>query len=171
MARIKRPVKGSRVLVKLPQITRKKPGTTTQLPIIVKMKVSHVKLLGLTQLKANDPLFFGTFPTTGNGFAKGAKYVKNIGGFRTKSFRFVGEKLWKLTEETEDAQGQDKTQEVELRTISIGFPGGVSFYEVLNWVNAQSATFKSNLAFIITPAGRRFAYVDGGETNIGNDGT
>lgn len=163
MALINRAVRSGRILTKISEITRpKKVGATkVQVPIIVKMKRSHARLLGQTQIQSNDEALYGTFG--GAGTNSGKRFLKNIGGYRSSSFKFVGEKPWDIQETKVNLDGTTTTTTVQVKSISIGFPGGVASHEVIAWVNSKNSTFRNNLLAIITPNGRRFAYTDASE--------
>lgn len=163
MALIKRPVKSGRILTKITQITRKQ-GTglgATQVPIVVSMKRSHARLMGQQQMLSTDPLFYGVFGGTGTNAGK--KFVKNIGGYRAVSFTFQAETTFTVRETTINQDGTSTDTDVQIKTISIGFPTGVSVWEVIDWVNSKDSTFRQNLKAIITPDGRRFPYIDAAE--------
>lgn len=165
----KSPLKGTRIRVKITQITRMRkdpaPATTKSAkPIIVLMKRSHAKLLGLQQMTSNDPLLVGTKKQKINGVTTDVKYFRKVGGFKSKSYTFVGEKKWKLTQSVEQPDLTEKDTEVTRKTISIGFPDGVSIVELFAWLGTLPAAFRDNLDYVRTPAGVKVPYVDSSET-------
>ncbi len=148
------PARSNRQYYKIPEITvtRNVSGTPTDEPIIVFMKKSHADLLSLEPIEADDPIWDGEFGGTGDNAGKA--YLRRLGGYKQLSYTLVAEDKFTLTVNTAD--GQD-TEEVEFKSIGIGFPRGVSAIEFKNWIQANDAA--DQIAAFVTPDGRRFPLV------------
>lgn len=156
-------VKSSRVLVKIDQIKvkRGKGATATQEPVIVKMKDSHRVFLSLPQLDGDDPIFQGTF--AGSGPNTGKKYLRNLGGFRERSFTLIAKSSFQMEDTTRNPDGSNTVTLKAFRSISIGFPRGVSVVEFFNWMRGLDTDVVSQISYIRTPNGRRVDF-----TNVDN---
>ena len=156
-------VRSPRILVKIDQVTvrRKKAGAAVQEPVIVKMKASHAELLGLIGLDGDDEILQGTFG--GDSLNKDFKYLRNLGGFRAKSFTLVAKTSFQMTNTVKNPDGTDTTTFVPFRTIDIGFPSGVKVVEVFNWLRGLEQDVTSQIAYIRTPNGRKVDF-----TNVDN---
>lgn len=156
-------VKSSRVLVKIPEIKvkRGKGQTATQEAVIVKMKNSHRVLLSLVTLDGDDPILQGTF--VGAGTNVGKKYLRNLGGFRERAFTLVSKTSFKMEDTVKNPDGTNTVTLKPFRSISIGFPKGVSVVEVYNWLRGLDPDVVKQIAYIRTPNGRRVDF-----TNVDN---
>lgn len=142
-----------------PDVIDKLPGDTlpqTTRSIIVKMKEGIGKYLGLIPAAYNDPIFDGIF--AGDGLNQGAKYRKNIGGYRDASYTLISETLFSIEEKFYDKAlltGDTvlETRTTNFKTVSIGFPKGHSVNEVITWL-ATLENFDNILA-VRTPSGKR----------------
>lgn len=145
------PARSPRRLYKIDEITvtRNVGGTPTEEPIVVKMKRSHAKLIGLTPIPADDPIWEGTFG--GSGENAGKKYHRNLGGFRERSYTLVANTGNPYQLEVTGDDGELTT--ADFKTISIGFPKGCSVIEFFNWIKELPIALETQA--IITPAGRR----------------
>lgn len=131
------------------------PGGTepkTTKAVYAKMKISIGDFLGLVPLAATDAAFQGTFKP--GGMNAGAKYYRNIGGFREAAYTIeakttfaVNERVYSKTTKTTTIVANN------FKTLSIGFPKGHSVTEFLAWIqtNAKIAQIRA----VITPKGRR----------------
>lgn len=142
----------------LPDVIDKLPGDTTpqtRTAIVVKMKEGIGDYFGLKPVPWNDPIFDGVFK--GDGLNKGAKFRKNIGGYKDASYTLISETLFNIQEKyyDKDLLGKDvlETPKTDFKTISIGFPVGHSVNEVITWL-ATLDNFDNILA-VRTPAGKR----------------
>ena len=155
-------VRSPRILVKVDPVTvrRKRQGEFVQESVVVKMKASHAAFLGLTGLDGDDPILQGTFGgTAGN---KDFKFLRNLGGFRAKSFSLVARTSFQMENTVKNPDGTDTVSLVPFRTIDIGFPSGVKVVEVYNWLRGLDQDITQQIAYIRTPAGRKvdFTSVD-----------
>lgn len=138
-----------------PAIIDNLPGGTepkTTRPLYCKMKRAIGNYFGLTALASDDIAFQGTF--TGNGLNKGLKYYKNIGGFREQSFKLIPVTTFTVTEIVfNKGTGQYSNVNTNFKSMSIGFPKGMSVTEFLAWLNLLPGS--ANVDGIVTPKGRR----------------
>lgn len=164
-------VKSPRILVKIPEVTvtRKRQGQKVDEPVIVKMKASHAKLLGLAGLDGDDPILQGTFG--GEGENKDYKFLRNLGGFRAKAFTLIARTSFSMENTVKNEDGTDTIDEVPFRSIDIGFPSGVKVVEVYNWLRGLDAEIRDLIGYIRTPQGRKvdFTNVDNSGSNAGPD--
>jgi hypothetical protein len=157
------PISGPRKLYKIEQIKVGESTTGTGgRAIVVKMKEPIAKYFGLPQLAYDDPLLIGTFGGTGPN--AGYKFVKRIGGFRHQSFRLVANTSFFITERVRLPLGFGAPIIRTYRSISIGFPVGISVREFINWIASTDKVNK--IAYIVTPRGVSFpisadSYADG----------
>jgi hypothetical protein len=148
------PVSGPRKLYKIEEIQVGESATGTGgRPIIVRMKEPIAKWFGLTQLAYDDPLLIGTFGGTGTN--AGYKYVKKLGGFRHESYRIVANTNFIVTERLKLPLGYGAPLPKIYRSLSIGFPKGISVREFINWIASTDKVDK--IAYIVTPRGVSFA--------------
>lgn len=163
------PISGPRKLYKIDEIkVGENAAGTGGRSIVVKMKEPIAKYFGLTQLAYDDPLLIGTFGGTGPN--AGFKYVKRLGGFRHQSFRLVANTSFFITERVRLPLGFGAPIIKTYRSISIGFPLGVSVREFINWIASTDKI--SKIAYIVTPRGVSFpispdSYADGEGGNNG----
>jgi hypothetical protein len=155
-------VRSPRILVKIDRITvrRGKGANATQEPVVVKMKASHAQFLDLNAIDGDDPLLMGTFVgTAGNG---GFHYLRNLGGFRARSFTLVAKTAFQMANTVKNANGTDTVTNVPFRSIDIGFPSGVKVIEFYNWLRSLDVAITSQIGYIRTPNGRKvdFTRVD-----------
>ena len=139
----------------VPNVIDNLPGNTevkTFKPIYCKMKVAIGDYFGLVALASNDIAFQGTFG--GAGLNKGAKYFKNIGGFREDSFKLHAKTKFTISQYV-TTKGSPEVTKVskDFATLSIGFPKGVSVTELLAWLT--TLTNSTNVIAVSTPNGRR----------------
>lgn len=141
-----------------PDVIDKLPGDTlpqTTTSIVVKMKEGIGDYFGLTPAAWNDPIFSGIFG--GNGLNTGAKYRRNVGGFRDASYTLIADGLFSIEEKYYEDNLLGKptliTETKDFKTMSIGFPIGHSVNEVIAWL-ATLDNFDTILA-LRTPAGKR----------------
>lgn len=144
------PVRSSRRLYKIEEITVLRPGggTPVEEPIVVKMKQSHADLLGLEPIPSDDPIWIGTFG--GSGSNAGKKYHRNLGGFRERAYTLIAQTEFTVNERDSAGTG---TVASEFKTLTIGFPRGASVNEVFLWL--KDLPVAAQTAAIISPAGRR----------------
>lgn len=125
---------------------------TTVKPIYCKMKVAIGNYFGLVALKSDDIAFQGTFK--GSGLNAGTKYYKNIGGYRFESYKLIPAQKFTINELIFDtATGGYTTSPRDFKSMSIGFPKGMSVTELLAWLITltKSATVRA----VVTPKGRK----------------
>ncbi len=159
-------VKSPRILVKIPQVTvtRRREGAKVDEPVVVKMKASHAKLLGLTGLDGDDPILQGTFGgAAGN---SNYKFLRNLGGFRAKAFTLIAKTSFSMDSITKNADGTDTVTQEPFRSIDIGFPAGVKVVEVYNWLRGLEGAIRDQIGYIRTPQGRKVDF-----TNVNNSPT
>lgn len=147
------PIKGPRKLYKIDEITigGNKAGTTGR-AIVVKMKEPIGNLLGLTAMANDDADLVGTFGGTGPN--AGYKYIKRIGGYRHQSFILVASKEFKVTEQIRSLAGITGPVKKKFKSISIGFPKGVTVYQLVRWL--ADTDIGDDISHIITPRGVSF---------------
>ena len=148
------PISGPRKLYKIAdiQVGEDAAGSGGR-PIIAKIKEPIGDFLGLTPLAWNDPELVGTFGgTAGN---QGFKYIRRLGGFRHSSFKLVAKTQFTITEIVRDDQGDYSTTTNKYKSMSIGFPKGVSVHEFVSWIGGNSKL--SEISYIVTPAGVSFS--------------
>lgn len=157
------PISGPRKLYKIDQIQvgENALGAGGR-AIIVKMKEPIAKWFGLTQLAYDDPILRGTFG--GVGPNAGFKYTKRLGGFRHQSFKLVANTRFFITERERLLLGFGLPVVKAYRSMSIGFPYGVSVHEFIDWIGGTGKV--SKIAYIVTPRGVSFpisadSYSDG----------
>lgn len=157
------PISGPRKLYKIDEIkVGEGPTGTGGRAIIVKMKEPIAKWFGLTQLSYDDPILRGTF--SGVGTNAGYTYTKRLGGFRHQSFKLVANTSFFITERVRLPLGFGAPIIKTYKSISIGFPIGVSVHEFINWIASTGKV--SKIAYIVTPRGVSFpmsadSYLDG----------
>lgn len=131
------------------------PGGTepkTTKPVYCKMKISIGDFLGFTPLLSSDPIFIGTFKA--GGLNAGAKYFKNIGGFREASYKVVSKGTFTINERVYDKTTKTtSTIAKNFKSFSIGFPKGHSVVEFITWLKTSSKI--GLIQAVITPKGRR----------------
>lgn len=131
------------------------PGGTepkTTKPVYAKMKISTAEFLGLTPLASDNPAFQGTFGP--GGLNAGAKYYKNIGGFREASYTIESKTTFSVNERIYNPATKTTTIVAKnFKSLSIGFPKGHSVTEFLAWI--KTTTKIGNIQAVITPKGRR----------------
>lgn len=156
-------VRSPRILVKIDEVTvrRKRAGVNVQESVVVKMKQSHALLLGLEPLDGDDPILQGEFG--GDSLNKDFKFLRNLGGFRARSFSLVARTSFSMRNIVKNSDGTDTITNVPFRSIDIGFPAGVKIVEVFNWLRGLSPEVVSQIAFIRTPNGRKVDF-----TNVDN---
>lgn len=98
---------------------------------------------------------------------KGRKFIRRIGGFRFASFTFIGKKKLKIKEQFYEADGDLKEEDKELKSFDIGFPKGVTVNEVFDWVKTWSKV--SEIRRVRTPAGASYPINFGGGDSGGDD--
>lgn len=149
------PVRSPRLLYKIAGVTidRDGAGTGVAEPVIVKMKESHGRLLGLSPIDSNDPIFYGTFATGPNA---GKTYLRNLGGFREASYRLVARNGFSVTEIFFDASNNRVERLVKKKSVDIGFPKGHSANEIVSWLRGLPVA--DEIDAVIMPSGRRFAF-------------
>jgi hypothetical protein len=129
------------------------PQTTTS--IIIKMKEGIGQYFGLSPVAYNDPIFNGVF--AGNGLNKGAKYRRNVGGFKDAAYTLIANELFSIEEKyyEDNLLGKPtlRTESKDFKTMSIGFPIGHTVHEVITWL-ATLENFDTILA-LRSPAGKR----------------
>jgi hypothetical protein len=155
-------VKSPRVLVKIDEITVKRGSgdDAKQEPVVVKMKASHAKFLGIEALDGDDPILQGKFAgTEGNG---GYRYLRNLGGFRARAYTLIAKSSFAMEETPTLVLGVPTTIPRSFKSISIGFPSGVKVIEVYNWLRGLDDSVTGKIGYIRTPAGRKvdFTTVD-----------
>lgn len=157
-------VKSSRVLVKINEIKVKRGtgASATQEPVIVKMKDSHRVFLSLLTLDGDDPILQGTFG--GSGSNAGKKYMRNLGGFRERSFTLVAKSTFKMEDTVKNPDGTNTVTLKPFRSIDIGFPKGVAVVEFFNWLRSLDPDVVNQISYIRTPNGRRIDF-----TNVDNN--
>lgn len=157
-------VRSSRVLVKIDAIKVKRGtgASASQEAVVVKMKDSHRVFLSLVPLDGDDPILQGTFG--GSGPNAGKKYLRNIGGFRERSFTLVAKTSFQMEDTVKNKDGTNTVSLKPFRSIDIGFPRGVSVIEVFNWLRSQDPDVVAQISYIRTPAGRRVDF-----TNVDNN--
>lgn len=144
------PIKGARKLYKIPEITvGENAAGTGGRAIIAKIKEPVAELLGLTEIPYNDPDLIGTF--SGTGPNAGFKYRKRLGGYRQASFKIVAKTEFEVLEQIRDESGDTILSEKKYKSISIGFPKGVSVREFVNWIGSKAIV--SQVSYIVTPSG------------------
>jgi hypothetical protein len=144
------PVRSSRKLYKIDEITVKRTNVTPAIEeaIVVKMKASHAGLLGLTPLESDDPIFVGSVAASGDRPAY--TYLRNLGGFRERAYTLEAIDTFEVTER--DATGEADTVS-EYKTLTIGFPRGASVLEVYNWI--RGLPIAGQVAALVSSNGRR----------------
>ncbi len=144
------PISGPRKLYKIDEI---KVGESADgvggRSIVVKMKEPIAKWFGLEPLAYDDPILRGEFAGTGSN--AGYTYIKRIGGFRHQSFTLVANTSFFITERERLPLGFGLPVVKTYRTMSIGFPIGVSVHEFIDWV--ASTEKLSKISRIVTPRG------------------
>lgn len=156
------PIRGDRILVKIEEITRTIPGegeTTTEVPIIVKMKRGIATYLNLEEIPLDDPLFLGTFAS---GVNEGKKFIKRIGGFRFASYTFIAKSKFSITEQYFDDSNEFVEENNDFKSFSIGFPKGHTVNEMFDWIKTWSNI--NQVRRIRTPSGISYP------VNFGNGG-
>ncbi len=147
------PVRGSRKLYKIPEIqVGETAGGTGGRPVVVKMKEPIADFLNLTPMAYNDPELIGTFG--GSGSNAGYKYIKRVGGFRYNSFKIVANTQFLISEIVKRADGTYGVESNNFRSISIGFPRGVSVREFVYWLG--STGIAGEVSHVVTPSGVSF---------------
>lgn len=156
-------VRSSRILVKIDQVTvkRGKGATATDEPVVVKMKASHSTFLSLVPLDGDDPILQGKFGGTGSN--KDYKFLRNLGGFRARSFSLIAKTSFQMENTVKNPDGTDTVTLKPFRSIDIGFPQGVKVVEVYNWLRGLDPDVVAQIAYIRTPNGRKVDF-----TNIDN---
>jgi hypothetical protein len=156
-------VKSPRILVKISQVTvtRRRNGVRVDEPVVVKMKASHAKLLGLTGLDGDDPILQGKFG--GDAGNKDFKFLRNLGGFRAKAYTLIAKTSFSMDSITKNPDGTDTVTKEPFRSIDIGFPSGVKVVEVYNWLRGLEASVREQIGYIRTPNGRKVDF-----TNVNN---
>lgn len=145
------PVRGSRQLYKIPTIkVGEEANGTGGREIVVKMKEPIAKYLGLTPMRWDDEALTGTFG--GTGLNQNYKYVKRVGGYRAASFTIVAKRQFQITEIIRDNSGNYTNRNKNFRSLSIGFPRGVSVHEFLKWIGANAKA--NEIDHIVTPSGK-----------------
>ena len=124
------------------------------------MKASHAQLLGLNALDGDDPILQGKFG--GDSLNKDFHFLRNLGGFRARSFSLIAKTSFSMKNTVKNADGTDTVSNVPFRSIDIGFPSGVKIVEVFNWLRGLGEEVTSQIAYIRTPNGRKvdFTTVD-----------
>ncbi len=141
------PIRGRRILVEIPEILDNQ--TPTPQPIIVKMKRGIAEYFALQQIPSDDARLRGVFAGTGSN--AGATYQSRKGGFRYRSFKFLAKTQYAITEYYYDAQNNPVNTISNFKTMSIGFPKGVTVNEVLDWLLTKTNVDETE--FIVSPAG------------------
>lgn len=165
------PVSGPRKLYKIEeiQVGEDADGEGGR-PIIVKMKEPIAKWLGLQQIAYDDPIFIGTF--SGTGPNAGFKYIKRLGGFRHQSFKIVANTNFVVLERLRLPLGYGAPLPKIYKSLSIGFPIGVSVREFIDWIASTDKI--SKIAYIVTPRGVSFPIspdnYDDSDDNAGDGG-
>lgn len=156
------PVRGSRRLYLLNEIQVRQgsdDGATTR-PILAKIKQPIAEYFGLTPVAYNDPIFNGTFG--GNGLNAGARFRKNLGGFKDAAYTLIAENNFQINERVDDGSGNFVAVESLFKTVSIGLPIGHSVSEVIDWIS--TFTNFDNIRALRTPNGNRVdMFFDSGE--------
>lgn len=139
-------------------------------PIVVKMKEPIANYFGLDILAFDDPLLTGTFQ--GTGLNSGFKYRKRLGGYRYESFTLVAITKFNITERVQLPLGFGAPIIRQYKSISIGFPKGVSVREFINWVASTNRNDK--ISYIVTPRGARHPITqdnfEGNDAQLGEGG-
>lgn len=144
------PIRGNRKLYKIQEIkVGELADGTGGRAIVVKMKEPIGDFLGLQQMSYNDPAFIGTF--LGAGPNAGFKYIKRLGGFRESSFKVVAKTQFTIAEIVRKPDGSYGPENNTFKSFSIGFPGGVTVREFINWITARGVN--SQIDYIVTPSG------------------
>lgn len=120
-------------------------------PIVAKIKESIAEYLGLSPIEFDDPIWTGTFQA--GGYNVGAKFRKNLGGFREASYTLVAHNSFSIKERIKQENGSYSIRTKEFKTISIGFPRGHTVTEIVAWLKTLNNF--SKVAAVVTPQGRR----------------
>lgn len=156
------PIRGDRILVKIPEITVKRTnaeGQETEVPIVAKMKRGVAEFLGLEELDPLDPEMFGEFG--GAGSNAGARFYKNVGGFRDESYTFVAHGKFTITEYFFNEQDEWTNEESEFKSCSVGFPRGHTVNEFIDFVRGREQDVQDKIRRLRFPSGRSISYNSG----------
>lgn len=147
------PIRGDRLRVEIPEITRDFDGQ--QLSIVALMKRGIMEWFGLDPLKLNDPRVQGTFPSDSpDATNQGKFYYRRIGGFRTGSWTLTKLGKFTITEYFFDENGAWQSQPGEFKSITFGMPGGVTVREIVEFLRVNIPTAEQpNMRRIQTPEG------------------
>lgn len=149
------PIRGPRKLYKIDAIkVGEGPGATGGRSIIVKMKEPIGDWLGMFPLPWNAPELIGTFGGTGPN--AGYKYIRRLGGFRQSSFKIVSKTEFQIQELLKQPDGVYSLSVRNFKSISIGFPKGVSVHEFVYWIGTTNKV--SQISHIVTPSGVGFSF-------------
>ncbi len=149
------PVRGPRKLYKIDLIqVGESPTGTGGRPIVVKMKEAIGDWLGIRPLAWNDPILVGTF--SGAGPNAGYKFIRRLGGFRQTSFTLVSKTDFQIPELIKGADGIYSLATRPFKSISIGFPKGVSVHEFVYWIGSTNKA--EQISHIVTPSGVSFSF-------------
>ena len=169
------PLRGSRVLVEIPEITRVFEEGESEQPIVAKMKRGIAKWFGLEPLYLNNERLIATFddnttdePDQTNA---GKTFFRRIGGFRQGSYTIKALGTIAIEEQFFDPNGDFTTEDKEVKSFTFGMPGGVGVTEIIEFlrVNVPSGD-RDKLDRLITPRGVGYALnIDWGET-VDDDG-
>ena len=149
------PIRGPRQLYKIAdlQVGESSTGTGGR-PVVAKIKepIGHFIFILTRKLCMawNDPDMTATFG--GSGANAGFTYVRRLGGFRHASYKLVAKTQFAITEIVRQGDGTYSTASKNYRSISIGFPKGVSVHEFLSWIGGNAKA--SEIARIVTPSGK-----------------
>lgn len=144
------PISGPRLLYKIPQIQVGEDATGAGgRPIFVKIKEPIADFLNLNQVAYNDPELIGTFG--GSGTNQGFKYRKRLGGFRQDSYTLVARTEFSIGELETSPAGITGSVTKKYKSITIGFPKGVSVREFMAWI--ASTGVSGEISYIRTPRG------------------
>lgn len=131
------PIRGDRLRVKIPEITRDFDGET--LPVVALMKRGIMEWFSdLQPMALNDERVQGTFDgESADATNTGKFFYRRIGGFRTGSWTLTKLGKFSITEYFFDENGEWKNEVNEFKSITFGMPGGVTVREIIEFLRVH----------------------------------
>lgn len=147
------PIRGDRLRVEIPEITRDFDGS--DLSIVALMKRGIMEWFGLEPLKLNALRVRGQFPDdNADATNQGKFYYRRIGGFKTGSWTLTKLGKFSINEYFYDENGDWQSEEGEFKTITFGMPNGVTMREMVEFLRVRIPTAEQdNMRRIVTPEG------------------
>lgn len=149
------PVRGPRKLYKIDDITvgEDASGIGGE-AVYCKMKEPIGDFFNLQPLPWDASELLGTFE--GTGANAGYTYVRRIGGFRHSSFKIVAKTSFLISEQIRQEDGSYNIAQRQFKTLSIGWPKGVSVHEFVYWIGGTNRA--GEISQIVSPRGASFSF-------------